>query len=682
MTRIRPDIVLAVTQKDLIDTLRDRRTVLMMVLVPMVSYPALIIAMSEAALIEQEAEKNSPPAVRALSPLPDRIGRALAEDSGLAFTAEPLFPAPPATSTIAHEEARAAILAGADVVVDVATPTIADAYERGTLSVSVWFDETARHGRAYGAKVDRTLKNAAAEIREDRLRSLGIPPAVIRPLSVRRRSISTKNEVGGFVAGTYLPTVILMFIAISCLYPAIDMVAGEKERGTLSTLLTAPVHAVEIVLGKYLAVLTVGALAGLLNVGVLTLTVSQTFAALGDKGSALPHLSALTVFGLLLGVLMVAAIIGALMLTAATFARSFRDANNLLTPVLLVIIMPATLASLPSASLTAGWAAVPIAGLVLWMKAILAGKWSLELTGVVMASSAASAALVLNLATRVFSDERARFSTEGSRADLRSVLFSPPEPTLGTAIGYASVLFVLNYFGALALRGVPMVFAQPILQIGLNLGSTVLLARWLSGRAPGLLRVGLPSPRALLAALLIGAAAWLAVGLPSGWITDALVPGMDRATEALTELFSGKDYPVWMVAGSLAIFPAIGEELVFRGAVLRILGRTLRPRDAILLQALLFALFHTSVFRLLPTFLLGVMFGILAQRSRSLLPSMLAHAVNNGLVIVLSRTGEGWMADLSRPSAIPLIGAVALGIAWFLLPAPSKELAEAPGGNL
>jgi len=671
--RLRPQIALTITKKDLIDTLRDRRTVLMMVLVPMVTYPLMIVALSEATLIEQEAQKNSLPSVRPLVPLPGAIAEHLAGDVGLHFVPEPVSEAQPATSTQARELARAAIQGGTDVVVGCSTSAAAKLAGLGTAETTLYFDETARHGQAFATKVERSLRSLSIQLREDRLEALQIPLSAVRPLTTKKQSVATKSEVGGFVAGTYLPTVILMFITISCLYPAIDMIAGEKERGTLATLLTAPILAGEIVLGKYLAILTVGAMAGLLNVGVMTLTITQTFASVGDKASVLPRLHAGTVLGLLLGVLIVASIVASMMLAAATFARSFRDANNLLTPVLLAIVMPATLAGLPSATLTPGWAAVPIAGVVLWMKGLLAGKWSWELTAVVIASSLASAAVVLAFATRVFSDERARFSSEGSRADFRSVLFSAPEIGAGTALAYAAFMFVVDYYASLALSALPLPVAQPLLQIGLNLGSALLLGRWLSARAPGLAKLGKPSAKGVLAGIMVGVAAWIAIGLPAGWLTHALVPGMDKFNQALTDLFNIQDFPLWSVVLALSVFPAIGEEFVFRGAILRILSQVMKPRSAILLQALLFGIFHTSVFRLLPTTLLGVVLGGLALRTRSLVPSIVAHALNNGIVLYLAYAQPATLEGLSHPSPWPLAGLALMALAWLLLPRAQRD---------
>jgi sodium transport system permease protein len=466
---------------------------------------------------------------------------------------------------------------------------------------------------------------------------------------------------------------ILVFIAISCFYPAIELTAGEKERGTLATLLTAPVEAAEIVMGKYLVVMTIGILAGLLNVSVMTLTVLRAVAGAAERGAeapvaALPHLTPGLVLGLLAAVVLVAAVVAAVMLLAATFARSFRDANSLLTPVLLVVLAPAFLASFPSAALDARWAAVPIAGPVLWMKALLLDKAvGSEALGVVV-SSAGTAFLLLGLATRVFGDERVLFASEGRRADARTLLLGAPQLGPGSALAFASVLFIGNFFLGAVLVPLHPLAAVLATQLVLHAGASWAFARWT--RAPELLSVGRPeggAARALAAAVLIGGAAWIGCSMPLVWLQGALVPGQEAASAALKGNLSLEGTPLVVVVLALAVVPAIAEELAFRGVVLGALSTRLRPASAILLSALLFAISHGSLFRLLPTLVLGVLLGLIARRTRTLWPSMLAHALNNGILLALDRASPEAVERLGAPTAWAAAGAAAVTVGVIAL---------------
>ena len=136
-------------------------------------------------------------------------------------------------------------------------------------------------------------------------------------------------------------------------------------------------------------------------------------------------LSGPVIVGLFFAVLLMALLVGSIMLTAATLARSFRDASNLLTPVLFITLAPAILATLPTSSLTAGWAAVPIANGLLAMKALLttgirAGPFLIATVTTLMYTAG-----LLTLAARLYSDERALFSTEGRRARFSDIFVAP-----------------------------------------------------------------------------------------------------------------------------------------------------------------------------------------------------------------------------------------------------------------
>lgn len=664
---LRARIVRTVYLKEIVDTLRDRRTLATMVLVPMVTYPLMLIAASEAALIEREAAKGRTLAVAALHPLPEPVAEALRNDQGIALMTRSSSPA----EAVGEAEQARQLIAHEGVAVAIGTSSTASTALAGlgTAPLRLYFDETESVSRAAVERVEDLLDETGRTLTRARLERLGLDDSTIRPLTHRTISVSTHDEVGGELASRFLPMLILVFIAISCFYPAIELTAGEKERGTLATLLTAPVHAAEIVLGKYLAVVTIGVLAGLLNVTVMTLTVMRAVAgsgaAKGEQGvpiAALPQPTLEMLVGLLLAVLLVAAVIGAVMIVAATFARSFRDANNLLTPVLLVVMAPAFLASFPSAELDARWAVVPIAGPVLWMKALLVGKAVGSVAAVVVGASLAASFLLLGLATRIFGDERVLFSSEGRRADARALLLGAPELGPGAALAFASLLFIGNFFFSAFLVQLHPLAAVLVTQLLLHAGLSWAFVRW--ARAPGLIAVGRPVigvPRALLGAALVGGGAWIGVSMPLVWAQSALVPGQEAVSEALKSSLSLDGIPTLVVVLVLAVVPAIAEELAFRGVVLGALIRRMRIPGALVLQALLFALLHGSLFRILPTFVLGLLLGWIALRTRSLWPSMVAHALNNGILIALDRASPTAVAGLGSPTPWAVAGMAAVG---------------------
>jgi sodium transport system permease protein len=671
MSGPRGAIVRTIFKKELLDTLRDRRTLATMLLVPMVTYPLLVIGFSEAASVEREAQRVRVTKVQPIGTLPQEIRARFASEEGLAI----LDPLPAETSTSAISDlARSALQGSADIVIASSATAAMSLAEGGTARFMVLFDETDAHGGIALDRVEDVLRDAGRELREARLRDLGLSPRLIFPISIQKRSVSTASEVGGHMASLYLPMLILTFIAISCFYPAIDLTAGEKERGTLATLLTAPIETSEVVLGKYFAVVSIGTIAGLINVTVVTATLLRALAsAPRDSRLALPEPTIGMGLGMLAAVLLLSLFIASVMLLAATFARSFRDASNLLAPVLLALLAPAFLAALPSAKLTPAWGAVPVAGVVLWMKALLLDRTTLEGVISAIAATLGATVLLLAIATRVFKDERVLFSGEGPRADLRGLLAEAPEPGVAVAVAFASLLFVGDYFGGVLIERLPALFGVVLVQIGVHALPSLAIAAWMSKKIPPRTLIPLgamkeSSVRGSIAAVLIGLGAWLGVGLPIVWLQSKLLPGQDAASEALRAMLGLEGAPILLLLLCLAIVPAFAEELAFRGVMLGLLRARLSIGSAILIQAIAFGLLHGSVFRLLPTATLGLFLGILAVRTRSLWPGIVAHALSNGIVVIVDRFSTEELAErFTGPSPLAILGLAALAIALWLL---------------
>jgi sodium transport system permease protein len=189
---------------------------------------------------------------------------------------------------------------------------------------------------------------------------------------------------------------------------------------------------------------------------------------------------------------------------------------------------------------------------------------------------------------------------------------------------------------------------------------------------------------ALLALLLLPAMTGLtqAVAL---WFPD-LLQGVHPLIELLRAIRAegpavGLDRLAWYFL-AFALVPAVCEEIAFRGFLLRGLHQGFRPRNAVLLSSFFFALFHLNVFLFLPTFLLGVVLGLLTVRSRSLLPAMLFHLLHNSVLIALiplSRLSDGLVPRLVHdvwPWLMALCLAAAAGLLWWLYRKPYVDLAR------
>jgi sodium transport system permease protein len=215
--------VRTVVRKELRETLRDRRTLFMMLVIPTLLYPAMFVALEQLALFGQRQLEERAPAVAIAGG--EDVREFLARDTLLR-----VVPAADATG--------AAVRAGrvqAAVVVEPAP------HAEATRTVRVLFDESDDLSRRAGQMVADRLGAWGDTLLARRLEARGPPAGFAAPLAVADSSVATAQEAGGYALGRFLPGILVLMTLLGAFYPAIDMAAGEKERGTLETLLTAPV---------------------------------------------------------------------------------------------------------------------------------------------------------------------------------------------------------------------------------------------------------------------------------------------------------------------------------------------------------------------------------------------------------------------------------------------------------
>jgi sodium transport system permease protein len=327
---------------------------------------------------------------------------------------------------------------------------------------------------------------------------------------------------------------------------------------------------------------------------------------------------------------------GALFVTVGSVARGFKEAQSFLMPVYFVCIAPALIGGVGDYQLSGVAALVPAMNVTLLARELLVGKAQLGGILLVLGSTALYGCLALAFAARLYDSERfldPAAEREHKREDRARTPDDEP-PSAGQALALFAVAFLLLWFIFVPWQKrslVPGLLATQYLGM---LGLALALAR-LAGRSfTGMVALRRPPAATLVGAVLIGSSAWVAVALLSEW----LVPVPKDVLENLKKLLLPQNQGRGLIASLLlvAVTPALCEEVLFRGVVLRGLATRLAPPAAIICTGVLFGMFHLDVWRLLPTTLLGILLSWVAFESRSLYPSMVVHLINNGMLVVLS----------------------------------------------
>ncbi|MEX2044423.1 MAG: ABC transporter permease [Opitutus sp.] len=399
--------IATVYAKELRDMLRDRRTLLSMIVIPTLVMPVLMLGIGFVSYkVVRQARAETPkiviigggdsPAARAALARHDRID---------------VVPATPDwRRQISEKKVRAAVefAPGFDAALERGEPAVARIYNyEGEMRSAFAVSETRRF---LGEYRDRII---AA-----RLGKHGLPETLVKPFEVRTENVVPPEKVGGNIIGGIIPYLFILLAFTGAMYPAMDLTAGEKERGTMETILCSPVARSDLVLGKFLMVLTASlgtVVFSLLSMGLTFIAGGSVIARLSDAGTGaleagaqLPGLPALDPVGMLavLGMVVpMAVLFSAVLLAISLFAKSYKEAQSYASPLIIVIILPAVVGMLPGVELNARLALIPILNVSLVSKELVSGVWQWDYLALIFGSTCVYAAIALGFAVKMFNRE-------------------------------------------------------------------------------------------------------------------------------------------------------------------------------------------------------------------------------------------------------------------------------------
>ncbi len=489
------------------------------------------------------------------------------------------------------------------------------------------------------ALVEGQLTAANARFLQRVLRHLDVPQRP-SPVRVFRTPLGETQTADTVSLAALVPLILILMTITGAVYPAIDLTAGERERGTLEILVAAPVPRLALLFAKYVSVVTVAVLTALVNLVMMTVTVQLS--GLGDRvfGGGLTALLVVQVFGLLL---LFAAFFSAVLLTLTSFARSFKEAQAYLIPLMLVSLAPGLLGMMPGLELTGLNAVTPLLNIVLLARDLFGGKAEAGMAAVVVFSTLGYAVAALSVAARFFGAEAVLYSEQSGWSDLfRRPARPRPAPTPSGAMLTLAVIFPVYFvLASLTARAAPE--KQALLQVGVTLLLFVVIPLLAAARG----RVELGSGFRLRGASWVAfpAAALLGVSLFPP-VYELLVflrnHGLTflgpRHEELLRRVIGeSRTLPALIAVGTAALTGAL-EEPFFRGYLFSALRSVGRPAMAVLGSAVVFGLFHSVSWfdRFVPSTLMGVVLGWVCWRTGSILPGMLLHACYNALWFLLA----------------------------------------------
>ena len=403
--------IITIWKKELKDTVRDRRTLFSMVIIPILLMPVIIIGMFK--LIESQEKSQGEKTVKVAI-----ANEAAAPSIVAAITQQGKIEIVKVDgdlkTAVAEEKVDAAIVIPADFQTSIAAQKPAELELIGK--------STNLNSANVAAIVSVAVNDYNKRLLKERFSAQSINPEILSGVTIVNSDAATSKETSGYILGFMIPIFIVIYSIAGGQYTAIDVSAGEKERKTLEALFLTPAKRMEIVLGKFLAVATVSLTSIVLAIGSLYVTFvyvsgmgSAMSADMGAGGglNAIPlnfsvePQAAILLFAVSVFLVMM---FSALILSISIYAKSFKEAESYISPAYMVVILPIVLVnSLPSFEPALWHFAIPAVNAVLLFKEVLMGTYDMGHILMTFASLFVASVLAILIATKIYSKESVLF---------------------------------------------------------------------------------------------------------------------------------------------------------------------------------------------------------------------------------------------------------------------------------
>jgi sodium transport system permease protein len=388
-----------VYRKELLDTIRDRRTIISMIIIPILFFPMMTIGFS--AVVSSFITKSKAE-IHKVAVINDQASPDLVEMLIASGKVE-IVKVDSAEAAISRKEIRAALVLPADFKQRLLALD-------STATVTILSDESDSKSEFAADKLKSIVIEYRRNVIESRLKDRELDLSLVIPFRVETKNIATKEKMGAFVLALFLPYMILILSLTGAMYTAMDLTAGEKERGTLETILTSPIPRWHLATGKLLTIMTTSLVSTFLAIVSMTLTMGYSVAIGGSMmGEMALHIEPLGALVILLMMIPTAALFSAILMSISLGAKTYKEAQSYVTPFMMAVILPALVSFIPGIDLNLGLAMVPMINISLCIKGALMGDIKWLYVAIIFFSTALYAAFAIFIARRLFEKESVLF---------------------------------------------------------------------------------------------------------------------------------------------------------------------------------------------------------------------------------------------------------------------------------
>lgn len=636
-------------KKEILDVIRDKKTILTMVVLPVLLYPLLFLVIMQVMTMVMDEQEASTYYI-AYDNVSEEHKQALndwiaGDEDELEYILEEKKSSNP-KEDLKNEEIDAYI-------------TVEETESQVSYEIHYMYATTNSNTAA--GMLEEEIESLSTKVAEDNARAEGMDvDKVLYPIVATMDDQSSNESSVGSMLGGIIPFLLITSIVMGCIYPAIDATAGEKERGTLETLLTLPVGNMELIASKFLSVATIAVVSVMMNVlsmGIVVVYLYSTMTSLSDGANEMELVTFIP--AILITVVCVVAFslfISAITMIVCAFAKSFKEANNYVTPISLVVMLTGYVGIIPTIELNATTALVPVVNICLLIKNLLVFKYDFTLIVLVLLSNIIYAFISVWVLSKIYNSESILFGESLSGIQLfekrsnikKGSLPSVQESLLIMVVALLLMVYVGGIVSTSASLSVGLVVQQAFIGV-----LPVLAAIYIKADMKRTFALKLSMGKNFVGAILLGVG-----GISLNLVTSSLLSAaFPSDSEGLNEQYMALLDGVPFVLGLLlmALLPAVCEELMYRGYMLTAFKNRMSLSKAIVIVSLLFGVSHMSMIKILPTAILGAALAYIVHKTGSIFHSSLVHFLNNALAVIMLYYGAEIAFLNDEAMTIPLM---------------------------
>lgn len=647
-------------KKEILDVIRDKKTVLVTVVLPVILYPLIFLGVIQIMSMVNQTQQEKTYYI-AYSQVEDANRIALNEwiesdEDELEYLIKEVESDNPEK----------------DLEEEVIDAYITTSEKEGKLVYEIHYLSAVTDSLTLSGMLEEEIEAYSTKQAEKNVEQAGMDvEQVLYPIKMELTDRSSNESSIGSVLGTIIPFLLITSILTGSMFAATDATAGEKERGTLETLLTLPISNLELIMSKFLAVATISVFSVLINVaamGGIAAYLYASFNVMAEEGQQFSLVSFIPAILILFVVVIAFSLfLSAVVMCICAFAKSAKEANNYTSPIMLVVMLTSYISFVPSIVLETKTALIPVVNVCLLLKSLLVLKYDIQLIMMVLISNILYAFIAVWMLGKIYNSESVLFGESFSGIKLferRKNIKEGSLPSVQESILVALVAILLaTYVGGIV--SLSQMKVGLVVQQSFYLLLPLLACLYIKGKPKEVFSLHLPKVKNVFSGVILFIGMECAMLLLSSVLTQVFTESSESVNETFDLLLN--DVPFGLALLLIAALPAVCEEMLFRGYIFTAFKQKMSLPKAIFFVSLLFGLYHMSLVKLLTTGLLGVILAYAMHRSKSIFVSMLMHFLNNAFAVFTMYYGDNIICLNEEEMGMPLIVGLIIGAVIFIL---------------